>query len=223
MVILIYLQRHVFPVALPGFARDDLLQLLRAVDGELDARMTLVLVGGTALTFLDLKDSTRDIDLLIPSERDRRRLCRSFSALGFRELSPIRWETDRGYTIDLFAGNYVFVVGLLDDFLELSPRVGSFRHIALHALDPYDLVITKLARSDPRDLDDIRTMFERCGLDRRRLIERYIGTMGEASVVRHDKENLLHLFERCLPEWGMAADAADLEVIRAWKRESGSP
>ncbi len=45
-----------------------LMDFLGEVDKELEREVTLVAVGGTAMTLLDLKPSTIDIDFTIPED-----------------------------------------------------------------------------------------------------------------------------------------------------------
>jgi hypothetical protein len=44
-----------------------LLEFLEVLNGDLTRKITLVAAGGTAMTLLDLKPSTIDIDFTIPS------------------------------------------------------------------------------------------------------------------------------------------------------------
>ena len=44
----------------------DLLQTLGAWNGFLNKKVHLIACGGTALTLLGVKESTKDVDLLIP-------------------------------------------------------------------------------------------------------------------------------------------------------------
>ncbi len=52
--------------------KEVLMQELAAWDGFLARKIHLIACGGTALTLLGVKDSTKDIDLLVPeiSEHD---------------------------------------------------------------------------------------------------------------------------------------------------------
>jgi hypothetical protein len=45
-----------------------LLDFLTVLDEKIRGKITLVAVGGTAMTFLDLKTSTIDVDFTIPSK-----------------------------------------------------------------------------------------------------------------------------------------------------------
>lgn len=205
------------------FTKDDLVRLLRTVDEDLDRRITLVLIGGTALTFLGIKDSTRDIDINIPRRADLKELARVFTALGFQGGDDVRWITDQGFPIDVFVGDYIFAISLPEGYVERSLRIGDFHNIDLYALNGIDLIITKLTRADERDYDDIRALFKWGSIDHRDLIERYIETVGDTSVVRYAKDNLLELFENKLPAWGVAVRKEDQEVIRGWKPERWRP
>jgi hypothetical protein len=46
--------------------KSALIDLLEVLNEDLTKKITLVAVGGTAMTLLDLKDSTIDIDFTIP-------------------------------------------------------------------------------------------------------------------------------------------------------------
>ena len=47
--------------------KSALFDFLEALNEDLPKKITLVAVGGTAMTLLDLKDSTIDIDFTVPS------------------------------------------------------------------------------------------------------------------------------------------------------------
>lgn len=54
---------------------------------------------------------------------------------------------------------------------EIAP--GSFKHLRLFALDPYDLALSKLERNTQRDRDDVRLLARKVPLDLNVLHERY--------------------------------------------------
>ena len=49
--------------------REELLAELTAWNSFLGRRIYLIACGGTALTLLNIKDSTKDIDLMLPKEK----------------------------------------------------------------------------------------------------------------------------------------------------------
>lgn len=123
----------------------DLIEFLALVEENLDEEITLVAAGGTALTLLDAKPATLDIDFTGPA--------RSIDA--FHEAAS---EHAHGYAIDTWPDGTVFMVNLPADYLERSHATDAdLDRVDLRALDPVDLVVTKIARLNQRDRDDIRT------------------------------------------------------------------
>ena len=60
--------------------------------------------------------------------------------------------------MDVFRDGAVFVTILPDDYLEKSkPIATNLKNIDLRALDPVDIIITKIARLDGRDEQDIES------------------------------------------------------------------
>ena len=84
-----------------------LFDFLEVVSENLTKRITLVAVGGTAMTLLDLKPSTIDIDFTIPEE-------------DLREFDRIIKNNPPGFSVDRWANGYVFCQYLPDDYLEKS-------------------------------------------------------------------------------------------------------
>lgn len=120
-----------------------LIGLLEQVDKELNRRIDLVAVGGTAMTLLDLKPSTIDIDFDLTSE-DSGELEKALNAI------------PHGFRIDIFMDGLIFSQQLPDGHLERSiPIKTGLRKIRLHALHPLDIVASKIGRLNERDLQDI--------------------------------------------------------------------
>lgn len=130
----------------------DLIEFLALIEEHLDHDITLVAAGGTALTLFEAKPSTLDIDFTGPAD--------SLSA--FHEAES---QEAHGYDIDSWPDGTVFMVNLPDDYLERSRRIDvDLKHVDLRALHPVDLIVTKIARLNQRDQDDIRTTRERFGI-----------------------------------------------------------
>lgn len=62
-----------------------------------------------------------------------------------------------------------------DDYAErLTPMFpGRFEHIRLFAMDPYDIILSKIERNSGRDRDDVEYLAEALNLDTSVLFERY--------------------------------------------------
>lgn len=174
--------------------KETLLDLLGSIDPYLKEKVYLIAVGGTALTLLDIKHSTLDIDFNLPREKDSGAIRRLFTELGFEKINEGKWISPNNLVIDLYDRDYIFCVQLIEDSIHNSKLIRKYKHITLKTMNLYDIVITKLARSETRDIDDIIEIFRTCGIDPEKLFRRYRETM-EISVVAHPKEKILELFQ----------------------------
>ena len=126
-----------------------LFDFLEAIDEDLTKKITLVAAGGTAMTLLDLKPSTIDIDFTIPS-RD------------LPEFERALKNNPPGYRVYRWADGRVFCQTLPDYYIARSIKIKEFSHISLRALHPVDIIATKIGRLNPRDLQDIETCIKVC-------------------------------------------------------------
>ena len=122
--------------------KNALLEFLDVINESLTKKITLVAAGGTAMTLLDLKPSTIDIDFTIPSS-------------DLPEFEAALKNNPTGYKVDRWADGYVFCQSLPDDYLDKSIKIKEFSHISLRALNPVDIIVTKIGRLNQRDVQDI--------------------------------------------------------------------
>jgi hypothetical protein len=193
---------------------DELYALLESISKYIDREVDLYALGGTALTILGIKRSTMDIDINIESADDHGYICRIFSDLGF-ENQGNRWFTQEGLAFDLFYGSNLLGTDLLPDCTEKSRFIRRFGRINLYTLHLYDIIISKLARGDPRDFEDIRSIFENEKIDLEELVSRYQQTM-ESSVVKDARQKLLDMIELKFRDWGIIIDKRIIEDVKKW-------
>jgi hypothetical protein len=124
--------------------KSALLEFLEVFNGDLTKKVTLVAAGGTAMTLLDLKPSTIDIDFTIPSS-------------DLPEFERALKSNPPGFKIDRWADGYVFCQFLPSDYLDKSIKIKEYSHILLKALHPVDIVVTKIGRLNQKDIQDIET------------------------------------------------------------------
>jgi len=67
--------------------KQGLLDRISAWDSFLKRKVHLIACGGTALTLLGVKDSTKDIDLLVPGEDEHDYLVNILKQLGYKSAS----------------------------------------------------------------------------------------------------------------------------------------
>ena len=135
--------------------RNELVKWLRSIDNKLHRKITLIAVGGTAMTLLGLKSSTRDIDFCIKSE----------------EKKDFEKVLDKKFKVDIFTDGYIFSEQLPADYSEKSKEIVKMKNIALKALNPVDIIITKAARFNARDEEDIEALSKY--VDKDELVKRF--------------------------------------------------
>lgn len=136
--------------------KQGLLDRLSVWDGYLKRRIHLIACGGTGLTLLDVKESTKDIDLLVPNETEYDYLIKILKDLGYKPVSGSGWTRDEGFIFELFRGKRVHTTELLESPLKKNKHVliKEFRLIYLGVLNYYDLIISKMFRGAGVDTED---------------------------------------------------------------------
>ncbi len=136
--------------------KQGLLDRIGAWDSFLKRKVNLIACGGTAMTLLDVKESTKDIDLIVPNEEEHDYLVNILKQLGYKSASGWGWSRDDGFIFDLFRGSAVHTTQLLESPLEKENHalVKEFNHIYLGVLNYYDIIISKLSRGRSVDNGD---------------------------------------------------------------------
>lgn len=142
---------------------------LHEVDEHLHHEAHLHCYGGFVIAMCyGFERPTGDVDFLavVPSDaiRDLLSIAGKESAL----------KKKYGLYLDYF-GTVDHPDGYEERLTEMFP--GTFRHLHLWALDPYDLALTKLTRNLPRDREDVRYLAQSVPLDLSLLRSRYENEM----------------------------------------------
>lgn len=135
------------------------------IDESLEEGLALHCLGGFVMTILYRLDRpTADVDVLPIGSN-----AATDSLIGL---------AGQGSTLHKKYRVYLQVVGVAqvpvnyeDRLTEMFP--GTFNHLRLFALDPYDLALSKLERNTQRDRDDIKHLARSVPLDLNMLQERY--------------------------------------------------
>jgi hypothetical protein len=155
---------------------EDLLATLDNWDSLMNFRVRLIACGGTALTLLKIKDSTKDIDLTVPVAREYERLMKFLRDLGYEEQGGgLAHDDDPNFIYQFWCGKKVFTTELLDSPLDPGKHIliKRWSHIYLAALNLTDLIITKMFRGTPVDRDDCIAAFATGQVKAEQLLERY--------------------------------------------------
>ncbi len=130
-------------------------------------KIHLIACGGTALTLLDIKPSTKDVDFLVPVESEYKYLVKILKDLGYRQTTGSGWQKKGDLFIyDLFPGKRIHTTELLESPLKEGNHLllKEFSHLYVGILNEYDLVVSKLFHGTDVDFEDC-LMFVRARKD----------------------------------------------------------
>jgi hypothetical protein len=140
-------------------------QFLDELDKVLSRRVELHCLGGFVLAAVyGLPRPTGDLDYIAALPEDERETVQAVAGAGS--------ELARKYRVHV---QYVTIADVPDDYeqrlIEICPQ--RFKNLRLLALDPHDLVLSKLTRNNPVDDSDVEFLVRRGVLDPAVLRERY--------------------------------------------------
>jgi len=159
-------------------SRNDFLETLQEWNRLMPGRgkVHLIACGGTALTLLGYKDSTKDVDLLVPDEREYARLVEFLESAGYKQVAGDGWMRDEERIIyDLYRGKRIFTTELLDSPLEEGrhKKILELTKIYLGVLNPIDWIISKMFRGTQVDRDDCIALVKNEPINLKELEDRF--------------------------------------------------
>ncbi|MBN1957955.1 MAG: hypothetical protein JXQ81_01340 [Desulfuromonadales bacterium] len=137
--------------------KDELLDNLRAWNQVLRRKIHIIACGGTAMTLLGVKASTKDVDFMVPDIREYNYLIKQLSAMGYTQTKGPGWQRKgEVFHFDIFRGNNIHTTGLLESPLEAGRNklLMEFSHLYIGILNDYDLISSKLMRGTRVDFED---------------------------------------------------------------------
>lgn len=183
--------------------KQGLLDRMSVWDSFLKRKVHLIACGGTAMTLLGVKNSTKDIDLIVPNEDEYDYLIHILQQLGYKSASGRGWLRDDAFIFDLFRGNSIHTTQLLESPLEKRNNTlfKESNHIYLGILNYYDIIISKLFRGTAIDNEDCLALLKakRSEIDLVKLEKRFKETasydVSEEAVIRY-WEHFLRLVKK---------------------------
>ncbi len=136
----------------------------------------LIACGGTALTLLGYKESTKDVDFMVPVEAEYDRLIDFLQKAGYKQASNSGWMYPGENVIyDLYKGKRVFTTELLESPLVEGGNkiILRSKRIYLGVLNSIDWVITKMFRGSSGDVQDCMALARHERIDLKELEKRF--------------------------------------------------
>lgn len=168
---------------------ENFLQLIADLDREIE----LFAIGGTAMVIKNIKESTKDIDFL--TTLDYNTLKELFTLAGLEEIDDSKlcnkWYLDKR-RIDVFFDEFIMGIALPNDWKKISEHIKDIGKLKLYILNWYDVIITKIARSEPRDIEDVLEIIKTQKIDFNKLKRRYY-KLAETSLISDYNLKFKHL------------------------------
>lgn len=124
-------------------------------------KVHLIACGGTAMTLLGVKDSTKDIDFMVPNPPEYEHLIKVLQQLGYEQETASGWKRkEEIFRFDLFMGNKIHTTELLESPLKEGndTLLKQYSRLYIGILNVYDLIASKLFRGTKVDFEDCLTL-----------------------------------------------------------------
>lgn len=150
---------------------ENFLQLL----ADLDTDIELFAMGGTAMVLKHIKEATKDIDFLTTLNYETMSKLLRLAGLDEKSNSQLCniWYMKGDIRIDIFYNDFIIGITLPEDWKKLSEHIRTIGRLKVYILNWFDIIITKLARSESRDITDALIIIRSQKLDFQQLKKRY--------------------------------------------------
>jgi len=180
--------------------KDGLLDILSGWNHFLKRKVYLIACGGTAMTLLGVKPSTKDADFMAPRGRDHDYLTKQLKALGYEQVTGSGWKrAGENFQFDIFRGNRIHTTELPVSPLEEKRHtiLKEFSHLYIGVLNDYDLISSKLMRGTRVDFEDCLRLAKahRAEIDMEKLIRHFHETVSYDVAEDRLRPNIDHFLE----------------------------
>ncbi len=137
--------------------KQTLLDELEQWNRFIKRKIHLIACGGTALTLLGIKPSTKDVDFIVPNESEYKYLIKTLKDLGYGQKTGPGWQRKGDIFIYyIFQGHKIHTTELLESPLEERNHrlLKEYSYLYIGILNDYDLIASKLFRGTDVDFED---------------------------------------------------------------------
>lgn len=154
------------------FDKEKLLEVLHDLDRMLDTPADIVLIGGSAMTYMGLRTHSIDVDFFYDGMSDDK-LCEVVEKIS-QDFNGARidvWSTKEM----LISDGRINRLELPKDYMDMCdiPDEEVFKYIRLRILSPIDIILTKVGRLADKDIKDMKTLVDTYKIPRQALEKRY--------------------------------------------------
>ncbi|MBN2419649.1 MAG: hypothetical protein JXL81_09715 [Deltaproteobacteria bacterium] len=180
--------------------KNHLLSILQEWNRFLKRKVHIIACGGTAMTLTGAKSSTKDVDFMLPVEREYDYLIKQLKSLGYKNITGAGWKNDKDiFIFDLFRGKFIHTTELTHSPLDegMHTVVIEYSHLFIGVLNDYDLISSKLMRGSRVDFEDCIKLvsFHREEINIARLVKHFYELISYDISEERLKPNMDHFLE----------------------------
>lgn len=147
------------------FGSDAIRRQFSELAGLLENELTVYLIGGGALTLNDLKNATKDIDLIVRERAELQRLWKVLTAAGYEpeeELAEVYDELGAAFILqrdvrrfDVFHEQVAGIIRLTQSMVDRSRHLFDEGDLTVRAVSLNDIFLFKAVANREDDVDDM--------------------------------------------------------------------
>lgn len=166
------------------YSNKDIERVLQRAGASIERPVQAYLIGGCAMTFRNLKPSTKDVDVLFADDVSEKSMFEALRNSGFEELFPGAYQLDLkakdilvnsdGLQFDLFTQIVMGGLHLSEGMKKRAEKLAVFGKLDVRLASKEDIYLFKAitTRPFPRDYEDLVTL-QQSGLDWKAVISEY--------------------------------------------------
>ena len=150
-------------------------QLFKLIADYLEKDLTFIAIGGTAMMFKGYKNTTKDIDIVFQTTKDREIFIKAIESLGYKQIAIGKIYDEKRKThkskplmysrgeerFDLFVKDvFSFVLSFEQEAMTDKIDVIGKNEMSIHLLSKETLVLLKAITGREKDFEDIETILE---------------------------------------------------------------
>lgn len=147
------------------FSEENIVRGVEKIGNNLDKEIDLFLLGGANLIMRDLKDSTKDIDIVMEGKDEYLKLTDALKGAGYEERHEMEdvykdlepsgiFEKEGSIRWDIFVVEVAGALRLTEGMKERSDIEKNFENLNLHLLSPSDIFLFKAVTDREGDFED---------------------------------------------------------------------
>lgn len=167
---------------------------LEELGGELRSGVTAYLIGGVNLILRGLKDTTKDLDLVLGDEESFEDVKSSLEKLGFREITEVArtyekmkpssmMEREGSPRWDIFVGQVAGAIHLTEGMKDRAEHFKDYGDLSVRLVSPGDIFLFKAITDREGDLEDAALIARREEIDWSLLFEELLIQEGRVSGI----------------------------------------